>query len=444
MDSYQRAVDYLYQLQWHGIKLGLGNILQILKRLSNPHQRYRTVHIAGTNGKGSTAALVAALLQAQGYRVGLYTSPHLMDFSERIRINGVPISHDHVAALTEKILQWSSASGGPDSRLALTFFEFTTAMAFLYFAESFIDLAVIEVGMGGRFDATNVITPLVSVITNIDYDHQAYLGNSLAQIAFEKAGIIKTAVPAVTAAEDDEALGVITKVCQERGSRLYRLGQDFHIVGASPEEFTYRGIHHLWPALSMKLLGRHQLKNAACALAAAEILSSASGGQGFELSETSIRKGLRSASWEGRLEPIEIPGGPLILLDGAHNLGGARALHDFLLELKAKRAGRLFLVLGIMQDKDIPGVLGQLVPLADALVLTRPDYHRAASLSDLEVAARPLDVPVTLRQRVSEAVEFAKSVAGPGDCILITGSLFTVGEARAHLLDLGTPSKVRG
>ena len=443
MDSYQQAVDYLYQLQWHGIKLGLGNIQQILKALSDPHQRYRTVHIAGTNGKGSTAALVAALLQAQGYRVGLYTSPHLVDFSERIRINGVPISHDHVAGLTEKILKLASASGGPDSRLALTFFEFTTAMAFLYFAESSVDLAVIEVGMGGRFDATNVVTPLVSVITNIDYDHQAYLGNSLTQIAFEKAGIIKTAVPAVTAVEDDEARGVISKVCQERGSHLYRLGQDFHIDGAS-EEFTYRGIRHQWPALSLKLLGRHQLKNAACALAVAEILSSASGGQGFELSETSIRKGLRSASWEGRLEPIETPEGLLIFLDGAHNLSGARVLRDFLLEVKAKRGGRLFLVLGIMRDKDIPAVLGELVPLADSVVLTRPDYHRAASLSDLEIAARPFDAPLTLRQRVSEAVEFAKSAAHPGDCILITGSLFTVGEARAHLFGLGTPSKVRG
>lgn len=434
--TYQRAVDYLYQLQWHGIKSGLGNILQILTRLSNPHQRYRTVHIAGTNGKGSTAALVAALLQAQGYRVGLYTSPHLVDFSERIRINGVPIAHDAVADLTDKISQLSSLN----SHLSLTFFEFTTAMAFLYFAESSINLAVIEVGMGGRFDATNVITPLVSVITNIDYDHQAYLGNSLAQIASEKAGIIKTAVPAVTAAEDDEALGVIAKVCRERGSSLYRLGQDFHIDGVSPEEFTYRGIHHPWPALSMKLLGRHQLRNAACALAAAEILSD----QGFELSETSIREGLRSASWEGRLEPIETPEGLLILLDGAHNLSGARVLRDFLLEVKAKRGGRLFLVFGIMRDKDIPAVLGELVPLADSVVLTRPDYHRAASLGDLEIAARPFDVPLTLRQRVSEAVEFAKSVAGPGDCILITGSLFTVGEARAHLLDLGTPSKVKG
>lgn len=436
MMTYQQAVDYLYQLQWHGIKSGLGNILQILKRLSNPHQRYRTVHIAGTNGKGSTAALVAALLQAQGYRVGLYTSPHLVDFSERIRINGVPIAHDAVADLTEKISQLSSLN----SHLSLTFFEFTTAMAFLYFAESSIHLAVIEVGMGGRFDATNVITPLVSVITNIDYDHQAYLGNSLAQIASEKAGIIKTAVPAVTAAEDDEALGVIAKVCRERGSSLYRLGQDFHIDGVSPEEFTYRGIRHPWPALSMKLLGRHQLRNAACALAAAEILSD----QGFELSETSIREGLRSASWEGRLEPIETPEGLLILLDGAHNLSGARVLRDFLLELKAKRGGRLFLVFGIMRDKDIPAVLGELVPLADSVVLTRPDYHRAASLGDLEIAARPFDVPLALRQRVSEAVEFAKSVAGPGDCILITGSLFTVGEARAHLLGLGTPSKVKG
>jgi dihydrofolate synthase/folylpolyglutamate synthase len=436
MASYPEAVDFLYQLQWHGIKLGLENIRKILQDLSNPHERYAAVHIGGTNGKGSTAALTASVLQAQGYRVGLYTSPHLVDFSERIRINGVPISHDAVAELTERISHLTSHV----SHLTPTFFEFTTAMAFLYFAESSVDLAVIEVGLGGRFDATNVITPAVSVITNVDYDHQAYLGNTLAQIAFEKAGIIKPGIPAVTAVENAEAMEVIEKTGRERGSRLYRLGRDFHVDGVSPGDFGYRGIGHQWPHLAMRLLGRHQLKNAACALAALELLSD----KGFDLSEAAVRSGLHSAVWEGRLEPIEMPGKPLILLDGAHNPAGAGTLREYLAELKAERGGRVFLVLGIMQDKDIPAVMAELVPLSDFVVLTRPDYHRAASLEDLEKAVVPFGVPTGRRPQVGEAVEFAGRMAGPKDLICVTGSLFTVGEARAILKHLGSPSKVRG
>ena len=436
MASYQQAVEYLYQLQWYGKKLGLENIRQILKYLNHPHEQYRTVHIAGTNGKGSTAALIASVLQAQGYRVGLYTSPHLVDFSERIRVNGSPISHDEVARLTDKISRLTNH----DSRLTLTFFEFTTAMAFLFFEESDLDIAVVEVGMGGRLDATNVVTPLVSVITNIHYDHQFYLGDSLAQIAFEKAGIIKPNVPVVTAVTEPEAYRVIARVCKERQSRLYRCGCEFSVEGLSHENFMYRGIDQSWTDLSLGLKGQHQLQNAACALAATEMLLS----QGLTISEASIRDGLQSITWEGRLESIGLPGGPLILLDGAHNPAGAEALGDFLRSLKMKRGGRLFLVLGIMRDKDITAVLQRLIPLADEVILTRPDYHRAASLADLEIAARPLGVPFSLQERVGEAVELVKAMASPADCICITGSLFTVGEARAALKHLGTPSPLKG
>ena len=445
MGSYQQAVDYLYRLQWHGNKLGLENIRQLLNDLNDPHTQYRAVHIAGTNGKGSTAALIASVLQAEGYRTGLYTSPHLIDFSERIRVNGTPIAQDDVARLTEKITQLATGQtlgSAPtrNSRLKPTFFEFTTAMAFTFFAESDVDIAVVEVGMGGRLDATNVITPLVSVITNIHYDHQNYLGDSLAQIASEKAGIVKQNVPTVTAVTEPEAYQVIAKVCGERQSRLYHLGNEFCVEGSSPDDFLYRGIHQSWSHLSLGLLGQHQLQNAACALATTEMLC----GRGLTISETSLRGGLRSVQWEGRLEQIESPDGPLILLDGAHNPAGAEALRNYLHGLKMKRGGKLFIVLGILQDKDIKAVLRQLVPLADELILTRPDYHRAASLTDLEIAARPLGVPVNLRERVSEAVELAKTMADPADCICVTGSLFTVGEARAALKQLGTPSPLKG
>jgi dihydrofolate synthase / folylpolyglutamate synthase len=445
MGSYPQAVDYLYRLQWHGNKLGLENIRQLLNDLNNPHTQYRAVHIAGTNGKGSTAALIASVLQAQGYRTGLYTSPHLVDFSERIRVNGTPIAQEDVARLTEKIIQLTTgqtqgSAPARNSRLTPTFFEFTTAMAFTFFAESDVDIAVVEVGMGGCLDATNVITPLVSVITNIHYDHQNYLGDTLSQIASEKAGIVKQNVPTVTAVTETEAYLVIAKVCGERQSRLYHSGKEFCVEGSSPEDFLYRGMTQSWLHLSMGLRGQHQLQNAACALATTELLS----GCGLTITETSIRDGFRSVQWEGRLEPIENPRGPLIYLDGAHNPAGAEALKNFLLGLKTKRGGKLFIVLGILQDKDIGAVLKQLVPLADELILTRPDYHRAASMADLESAARPLGVSVNLRERVGEAVELAKAMAGPEDCICITGSLFTVGEARAALKHLGTPSPLKG
>ena len=434
MRSYQQAVDYMYRLQWYGQKLGLQNISSFLKTLNDPHKEFHTLHVAGTNGKGSTAAMVAAILQAQGYRVGLYTSPHLISFTERIRINGKSISTDSVTELTQGLLSCVP------SNQKITFFEFTTAMAFLYFFKMKVDLAVVEVGLGGRLDATNVIHPLGSIITNISYDHEEHLGKSLSAIAFEKAGIVKPGVPTVTAAVGRDVIDTLSKECEARGSSLYQIGKDFSIEEETPSSFTYSGRRFRWSDLSLNLLGRHQLRNAACALAALEVLSE----MGIDVSEESVREGLRTLQWEGRLEIIEIPSGPRIYLDGAHNPAGSRVLREFLIEDRTNADGKLILVMGIMKEKNIAAMFRELLPLAHTVILTRADYHRAASLNELEAAAQPFAIHTSSCDRISEAIDRAQSIAGPNDCICVTGSLFTVGEARAILRNLEAPSPLKG
>jgi dihydrofolate synthase/folylpolyglutamate synthase len=432
--SYPKAIEYLYGLQWHGIKLGLDNIRHLMTVLGEPHKRFRSVHITGTNGKGSTAAAIATILQDAGYRTGLYTSPHLIDFTERIRVNGEPISTERVVRLTERV---RAAAGD----IPATFFEFTTAMAFFYFAESSVEAVVAEVGMGGRYDATNVLSPLVSVITNVDFDHQAFLGNTLEQIAFEKAGIVKPGVPVVTATDRPEASEVIRTVSREQGAPLYRVGDEIRAEGLSPRRFRYQGIRRSYSDLDFALMGRHQLSNAACALAALELLEPV----GLPVGEASIRRGLSTVRWDGRLEMIRPgPYGAAVLLDGAHNPAGARVLRVFLEETRPPRPARLVLVLGILRDKDIDGILAELVPLADEVVLTRPGYDRAEPPADLKRRVDSFAVRSIVREPVEEAVRYAQSVAAPADLICVTGSLYTMGEARSYLKGLPQPTALRG
>ncbi|MBI3610141.1 MAG: bifunctional folylpolyglutamate synthase/dihydrofolate synthase [Nitrospirae bacterium] len=432
--SYSKTINYLYSLQRHGIKLGLENIRRLMTALAEPHRRFRSVQIAGTNGKGSTAAMIAAVLEAAGYRTGLYTSPHLIDFTERIRVNGGPIPPDEAARLTERLR-------AAVADLPLTFFEFTTAMAFQYFADSGVDFVVAEAGMGGRYDATNILTPLVSVITNIDFDHQAYLGDTLEMIATEKAGIIKPGIPVVTAADRPEALNVIRDVSRERNAPLYRVGAEVRVAGVSPQRFRYEGIQRSFADLNCALLGRHQLLNAACALPALELL----GRQEADIGEASIRRGLKTVRWEGRLEIVSpADSGPTVILDGAHNPAGARTLRVFLEESRPSRPGRLILVLGILRDKDIDGILAELVPLADEMVVTRPQHERASTTEDLKRRLERYPARVTVREPVSEAVRYARSAAGTEDRICVTGSLYTIGEARSYLKGSAQPSTLRG
>jgi len=430
--TYTAAVSYLYSLQKHGIKLGLDTMTALVGRLGMPQSRYRSLHIAGTNGKGSTAILAAAMFQAGGYRVGLYTSPHLVEFGERIRVNGRMISESDIARLT-KLLKGISE---PD--LSPTFFEFTTAMALQYFAESQVELAVLEVGLGGRFDATNVVSPLVCAITTIALDHQQYLGSTLESVAFEKAGIIKPNVPVILGRLPDEARDTIERIAVERDASVFRLGRDFQVEGETPARFKYSGFGVRYDDLSCSLLGTHQLQNCACALSLLET----SRRDRFAVGEPAIREGLREVQWEGRLEVVARD--PLTVLDGAHNPAAAHALADYLRTFRLSNPmSRVILVLAMMRDKDHRGFVESFKGLVDEIVVTQADLKRSATADEL----LPLVVETWPRARantrVSGALGAARHLARPQDLICVTGSLMLVGEVKASLRGCGL-SRLRG
>lgn len=426
--SYAASIEFLYGLQKHGIKLGLETIQALLAALKHPQSRYAVFHIGGTNGKGSTAAMAAAILQAMGYRVGLYTSPHLVDFRERIRVQGQFIPRERVSEFIQKI------TGILPSHLSPTFFEFTTGMAFQYFADEHVDIAVIEVGMGGRFDATNVCSSLGTMITNVAFDHEAYLGRTLQAIAFEKAGIIKRGVPVVVGPMPDEAKEVVMRRAREQEAPCYWFDSDFHIASRSPARFGYSGVMHSYENLSCALAGDHQVTNAGCALALLEVGAMTR----LEISEEAIRAGLSSVAWEGRLEMISQD--PILLLDGAHNPASAEVLAPYLLEQASKQDGRkIILVIGMMRDKDMAGFLEPLAPLSHTIIFTQIEHPRAASVQDLHNSLPMRKKMVHLAPSPSEAVSLALQLATPDDLICVTGSLFLVGHVKSFLRECELP-----
>ena len=430
--TYTAAVSYLYSLQKHGIKLGLDTMTALMGRLGMPQARYRTLHIAGTNGKGSTAAMTAAMFQAGAHRVGLYTSPHLVEFRERIRVDGRMITESDIARLTELV------KGVSEPDLSPTFFEFTTAIAFQYFAESQVDLAVLEVGLGGRFDATNVVSPLVSAITTIALDHQQYLGSTLQSVAFEKAGIIKPNVPVILGRLPVEARETIERIAMERNAPLSCWGTDFRIVGETPARFSYFGFGVRYDDLSCPLLGAHQLENCACALSLVE----ATKRHRLTIEEPAIRKGLREVEWEGRLEVVARD--PLTVLDGAHNPGAAHALADYLRAFRlSKPLSRVVLVLAMMRDKDHRGFVESLQGLVDEVVVTQSELKRSATVEELLPIIRATFPHVRTNARVASALGEARQLARPQDLICVTGSLMLIGEVKASLRGCGM-SPLRG
>jgi len=430
--SYQETIEYLYGLQKHGIKLALSNTVKLMQLLGDPHRKFRSVHVAGTNGKGSTAAFIASMLQTAGYRVGLYTSPHLVTFTERIRINNALITEAKVVELAQRVRDgWRGAvASDGQGELIPTFFEVTTAIAFAYFAEENIDIAVIETGMGGQFDSTNVITPLVSVITNIDLEHQEFLGTTLEQIAFEKAGIIKPCIPVVTGAVQPEVVDVIEREATARNAPVYRLSQQFqptNIISGTIQTFDYQGLADTYPALRIAMLGAYQVDNACLALAAIECLRRA----GLSLDEHAVRHGLEQMRWDGRLERVAIR--PDVYLDGAHNPASAKELAKAIREMKPAYR-RIILIIGILGDKDYQGVLSELVSLADHVIATKPQYSRALDILTLATEIRKLHVSVDMAETLETAIAKARTTALPDDLVLITGSLYVVGDARALFL----------
>ena len=416
--DYKESVDYLYTLLKFGMKFGLSSVENLLKSLGQPHLRIPVFHVAGTNGKGSVGATVNSVLTRAGYKVGFFPSPHLVFFRERIMIGAEMISREDVVRLVEKV------RGNMVPEQPPTFFEFTTAMAFDHFAEQKVDLAVMEVGMGGRLDSTNVANSLVGAITNISLDHREHLGNTLTEIAGEKAGIIKPGLPVVTGEKRKYVRDVFERTADNLGAKIYCLGRDFKVRTLASGEFSYFGLNRDLKKLTLKLLGPHQVRNAAVALASLELLAD----KGFDFTEMDIREGLKNVSWPGRAEVFS--GSPDVMLDGAHNPDAASVLADLLAQMDYKR---LYLVLGIMADKDIPRIMAPLLPRATGVFLTRPDYDRASSLENLSKAAKGFEEKVSMHSEVKQALEAAKSEAGPEDLVLVTGSLFTVGEARAYL-----------
>ncbi len=415
-DTYNRCLKTMYGLRRFGIILGLETIQQLLDGLGNPHLKYACVHVAGTNGKGSVAAALASILIKSGYKVGLYTSPHLVRFNERILINNRQISNNDVVKSYHAIKRVHHGDRSP------TFFEFATAMALYAFGRQQVDWAVIETGMGGRYDATNVVQPAVSIITNVSLEHRDYLGNTLAQIAREKAGIIKQATPVVTGVKQKQVRSVVQQVARKKKAPLFMLGKDFKVRQNQSGQFSYAGIENSWRHLQTPLLGRYQVQNAALALAAGELLIR----DGASISKASIEQGLAHTRWPGRLEIVCEH--PLVILDGAHNLIAARKLAKYLTENLAGR--RLTLVIGILDDKPYASMLNSLLPQCYRAVVTRARAQRALAPEKLYAIAKKTIDDVCIIPDVAAAAQHAIQTAGPDDAVCIAGSLYVVGEAK--------------
>lgn len=458
MMTYRQALDYVFSFtnfevtpagSYSSKTFDLTRIERLLAALDNPHRKFQSVHVAGTKGKGSTAAMIESILRSAHYRTGLYTSPHLHTFRERIRVDGEMISEEEVAAGIERIRPVA------DSLPQVTTFEIMTALAFDYFAARGVEFAILEVGLGGRLDATNVVLPRVAVITSISYDHTAILGKTLAEIGREKAGIIKTGIPAVTSPQDPEALAVIRETARERNAPLVEVDSDLRFaiddiryqivpLSESIDGHTFRlertpqhhqsptthqslFTNHQSPVFNLPLTGRHQLANAATALAAVTLLRQ----QGTTIPDDAIRAGLANVHWPGRFEILERE--PLLVVDGAHNADSARQLIQTLHKFCPSAA--LHLIFGASNDKDITGMFAQLLPYAECIILTRSHNPRASDPVKLAALAEAYNVETSIAPDLPAALEEARRRAGPGDVICVTGSLFVVAEARQVWLE---------
>lgn len=438
--TYEEALAYMDRLSLLGWQPGLERFTEFCERLGNPQDGFRSVHVAGTNGKGSTTAMIAAILQCAGFRTGMYVSPYVYDLRERVQINGCMIPKGDFARIVEAVAPLAeelaeSEFGHP------TEFEVKTAVAFLYFAEQKVDFAVLEVGLGGRLDATNIVTPMVSAITTIGLDHTDRLGATIAEIAYEKAGIVKENGRLVTAVTAPDAFEVIRRVCRERNSELRQVSQiddagsrfEIHAIGVKdppswgrplpgrrPPRLTVEGMRRTYTGLEVGMLGEFQYVNASTAVGVVETLADA----GICVPESAVRAGLRVASMPGRLEVIRRE--PGVVLDGAHNPAAAAAL------LAAARAQfeyeRLILVMGMVKGHAVEDVVGILAPAADRVIATASSSSRAVPAESVAEAARCHSESVEVVDSVPAALERALSLATPRDLILVTGSFYVVGE----------------
>lgn len=401
---YEAALEKLQDLSRFGVRLGLQRMQAVLQRLNQPQQRFPSVHLAGTNGKGSVAAMMAGCLQLAGLRTGLYTSPHLCRFTERIQVSGREIPRQAVGRIVERVL---------DIDPELTFFEVATATAFIYFAEEKVDLALVETGLGGRLDATNVLTPQACILTHIGMDHTEVLGTDLASIALEKAGIIKPGVAVIAAPTNAEVESMLRARCAELSAPLYMLGWDYRKRTDSAGRLSFKGRSWTMDNVELSLAGRHQVENATLCLAALELLQE----QGVAISKKQARRGLADVNWPGRMEQVGD-----ILLDGAHNPSGFAALAEAL-----DPAIERCLVLGMLGPADKAEAFSPLLPLVKRVIFTRPDSDRAVPPEDLAQRVPGSEVALDLTTAMAMVEDDPRAK-------LITGSLYLVGEARALLL----------
>lgn len=403
------------------IKPGLERITALLDRQGHPECNFAAIHIVGTNGKGSTAAFLAAMLTQADYCTGLFTSPHLVSYTERFQINGVAISRERLDCLIADLLD----SAAPEE----TFFELTTALACRWFAENKVQIAILEAGMGGRSDATAAVPGIATIITPVSLDHCQWLGNSLQAIATEKIGITAPGSPVISACQEPVVLETIEQYCREHDNQLILSGRNFTSIRNDNSSLTYQSTAGTLGGLTPSLNASYQTGNAAVALAAAEQLAFL----GFPVSVQAMQSGLATTCWPGRMELIRLADGTELLLDGAHNPAGARALSEALSEQTDRR---MILLLGMMEDKDRQGVLQTLLQQFHRVITVTPAQERAVSDAALAAACNQLGTPARAAGTVSEGLAAARKAAQPGDLIVATGSLFLVGELKALLADI--------
>ncbi|MBN1526694.1 MAG: bifunctional folylpolyglutamate synthase/dihydrofolate synthase [Candidatus Omnitrophica bacterium] len=427
--NYEKLDSYDY---WASFRLD--RIRELSRLLGDPHKNIRSIHIAGTKGKGSTAAITYSILKSAGFKVGLYTSPHLISVRERIRINDELISEADACRLLERIKKITDGLSGDEMP---SFFEVCTALAYLYFDEKGADLAVYETGLGGRLDATNIIEPLVCAITPISYEHTDKLGKTLTSIAGEKAGIIKDGSICVSAPQEKEALDAIEGACKAKKARLILVGRDitFEEVESNTDGalFSVHGLYRDYHLMRLRLLGSHQVVNAATAIGIVEALRL----NGIRVGPNAIKAGIKSAQWSGRME-IALRD-PFLVLDGAQNKASAAVASQAVRKVFDYR--NLILVLGVSKDKDVRGIVEEFLPIADSVILTRSNVAERALepssirevIGDVKAGAFEEGKNMTLTSSVDEAVRLALEKARPDDMVLVTGSLFVVGEAKSFM-----------
>jgi dihydrofolate synthase/folylpolyglutamate synthase len=409
-------LEKLYSRRRFGIRPGVERVRLLLERLGHPELTFRSIHVVGTNGKGSTSAYLASILSAAGLRTALFTSPHLVSFTERFRIDGTDISPLRLEPLLTTVLDAAPAEA--------TFFEIVTALSALYFSEEQVDIAIMEAGMGGRSDATAALNGILTVVTPISLDHCDYLGTTLEQIAAEKTGIAEPDTPVIIGRQAAEAKQAIRSCFPTDSSRLVWTDTAVSVDWNKNATLNYRGIRSHLKNLVTGIPGRYQAENASLALAAAEI----AGAAGISVSDQALRNGLLNARWPGRMETV--PGAPPLLLDGAHNPDGAAALAEALKDICYRN---LLLVLGVMADKDVRQIVSALAPLTTSCYCVRPAVDRAMDDTDLSAILTEIGIPSTACGSVASGIQSAQRDAGGDDLILVCGSLFTVGEAKAWL-----------